>query len=104
MIVTVICTTHGLALITVKMPSVTFVLDYLKTSNLTDTARYLVNLPECENANEGSVLSSVRRLKEKANDLRVRATRPKGKEALAAFLDGPFQFPPSDAQKQLNAR
>ena len=86
------------------MPTVTFVLDYLKKSSISETARYLIYLPECENKNESSVQSSIRRLREKANILRIRATRPSGKEAYAAFLAAPFQFPPFDAQKQQNAQ
>ena len=86
------------------MTTVSLVIDYLKTSSPTETATYLVNLPECQNKNIGSIRSVIQRLKQKLARFRASANSPKGKQDLENFLQSPFPFPPRDDTNKENAQ
>ena len=68
------------------MTSISSILDYLKTSSPTDTAKYLAGLPECKNPNEGSLRSAIARCREQHAFLRKSAHTKKGKADLDHFL------------------
>ena len=85
------------------MPTIQFVLNFLRDTSLPETVQYLLQLPECENQNETSVRSVVLRQKSKVESLKKSAGRPKGKADLDDVLQSSFPFPPKDESQREKA-